>query len=596
MRLNFDQIPKMLSDRRQWVLWKMAMRGNDLTKVPFQPNGDPAKSNDASTWCSFEEAKDAFVSGTWTGVGFEFSGDDGLCGIDLDGCRNEKTGQVSEWAREIILALDSYAEVSPSKTGVKIFVLGKNPFNSGKKKPVQAVKVNDKEPAIEIYDRGRYFAVTGWRLQGPTEPQHRGEQLQWLAEKYWPEQKEQPFIRDFYSSTSVVERARKYLAKISPAVSGQGGHNVTFHAACVLVMGFGLSDDESLSLLREWNQSCQPPWSERELIHKITSAQKQPGERCYLRNVQPERWQQVRVPEYKSPPSKPEPKLTTIVDAAEKFIEKLRSGPCETIKLGIPDLDSAIGGVERGELVVIAARPSHGKSAVALQCAHNWTANGMNCLIISEEMSALALGKRSLQFISETPSEYWHSSIDSLTQELSEYSTDRASCYIAEGCGTTEAAIEQIESAVENKHVECVVVDYAQLLRSPGKTRYEQVTNTSLALRQVTSKHNLVLIMLCQMSRQIEARPKFVPVMSDIKETGQLEQDADVILFLVWPHRIDSKQPAHEFIFYVAKNRNRAIAKSTVICRFDPSRQRVLQQMASDMPNYEDSFDSQNWN
>lgn len=82
----------------------------------------------------------------------------------------------------------------------------------------------------------------------------------------------------------VGERARKYLAKIPAAVSGQGGHDQTFHAACKLVQGFALERGPALSLLAEWNQSCQPPWSDHELEHKIDSALKQSGERGYLLN------------------------------------------------------------------------------------------------------------------------------------------------------------------------------------------------------------------------------------------------------------------------------------------------------------------------
>jgi hypothetical protein len=80
----------------------------------------------------------------------------------------------------------------------------------------------------------------------------------------------------------IVNRARKYLAKMPPAVSGQGGHNKTFQAACTLVLGFGLGQSQSLALLSEWNQRCDPPWSEKELEHKIDDANKQPGWRGYL--------------------------------------------------------------------------------------------------------------------------------------------------------------------------------------------------------------------------------------------------------------------------------------------------------------------------
>jgi len=80
----------------------------------------------------------------------------------------------------------------------------------------------------------------------------------------------------------VVARARKYLAKIPGAISGSGGHNHTFHTACILVCGFSLDAAQALELMREWNDKCEPPWSDGELEHKITGALKTSGERGYL--------------------------------------------------------------------------------------------------------------------------------------------------------------------------------------------------------------------------------------------------------------------------------------------------------------------------
>ena len=71
---------------------------------------------------------------------------------------------------------------------------------------------------------------------------------------------------------NVIERARRYVAKCPFAVSGQGGHNATFHVAAVLVHGFALGEADALALLHEWNGSCVPPWSESDLRHKIKSA------------------------------------------------------------------------------------------------------------------------------------------------------------------------------------------------------------------------------------------------------------------------------------------------------------------------------------
>ena len=74
------------------------------------------------------------------------------------------------------------------------------------------------------------------------------------------------------TTTNIIERARKYIGKCPSAISGQRGHDATFYVACVLVNGFALDEPDALALLREWNQSCLPPWSEQELVHKITSA------------------------------------------------------------------------------------------------------------------------------------------------------------------------------------------------------------------------------------------------------------------------------------------------------------------------------------
>ena len=71
---------------------------------------------------------------------------------------------------------------------------------------------------------------------------------------------------------SVIERARRYVAQVPGAISGSGGHNQTFAVACALVHGFALAENEAQALLREYNQRCQPSWSERDLVHKITSA------------------------------------------------------------------------------------------------------------------------------------------------------------------------------------------------------------------------------------------------------------------------------------------------------------------------------------
>ena len=74
------------------------------------------------------------------------------------------------------------------------------------------------------------------------------------------------------SRVDIIERARRYLAHVEPAVAGQHGDVHTFRICCRIVRGFALSDDDALTVLGEWNARCNPPWSERELSDKILRA------------------------------------------------------------------------------------------------------------------------------------------------------------------------------------------------------------------------------------------------------------------------------------------------------------------------------------
>ena len=83
-----------------------------------------------------------------------------------------------------------------------------------------------------------------------------------------------PTVRRPSAAVTAVERARSFLQRVEPAVSGQRGDLLTFRACCRIVRGFDLSDDEALNALTEWNARCQPPWSEHELRQKVVNARK----------------------------------------------------------------------------------------------------------------------------------------------------------------------------------------------------------------------------------------------------------------------------------------------------------------------------------
>src|SRR5215218_9880430 len=100
-----DNIPTRFTERPQWVVWKLEKRPgeNKPTKIPYIAGGvGRASSTDLMTWCTFEEAVKALETGRYDGIGFVFCSGDEFVGIDVDKCRNPETGEIEEWAREII--------------------------------------------------------------------------------------------------------------------------------------------------------------------------------------------------------------------------------------------------------------------------------------------------------------------------------------------------------------------------------------------------------------------------------------------------------------------------------------------------------------
>lgn len=148
-------VPGELKARPQWVTWRSERRGGKPTKVPYAPTtGRRASTTDASTWAGFDAAFRAWRRGDgYDGVGFVFSNTDPYCGVDLDDCLDD-AGDLATVAMKIVQGLDSYTEISPSGRGVKLFLRATLPPGGNRK------------GKVEIYDRGRYFTVTGDHLAG----------------------------------------------------------------------------------------------------------------------------------------------------------------------------------------------------------------------------------------------------------------------------------------------------------------------------------------------------------------------------------------------------------------------------------------------
>lgn len=162
---NFNDIPSELRNMPNWILWKAEERDNGkVTKIPYQIDGNEARSNDPRTWSTFQTAAKFYTQSNADGIGFVFSRRDNFVGVDIDGCvtysiEDEKRENpiISDFAKEIIEMMDSYTEFSVSGTGIHIIVRGSLPQSicgTGRK---------NSKLGLEIYQHGRYFTMTGNR-------------------------------------------------------------------------------------------------------------------------------------------------------------------------------------------------------------------------------------------------------------------------------------------------------------------------------------------------------------------------------------------------------------------------------------------------
>ncbi len=276
--LDPNAVPAVLRERSQWVAWRYVLRkeGVKPTKVPYQPNGEPAKSDDPSTWVSFDEAVAAWrADPSLAGIGYVFSADDPFTGIDLD--RSVVDGQLIPGARAIVDAFATFTEVSPSGQGVKLILIGRKPEGAGcAKKHVDGIA------SVEVYDKLRYFTITGRHLDGtPSAIEERQERLDALCARLWPKRRERqapaPVAeRGRHENIDMAVRERRcvaYLEKCPDAISGQGGHDATLHAACECFR-FGLDEDAVWRVMRWFNdrKTGGEAWTDRDLAHKIESA------------------------------------------------------------------------------------------------------------------------------------------------------------------------------------------------------------------------------------------------------------------------------------------------------------------------------------
>jgi putative DNA primase/helicase len=202
MNYNFTNIPVELRNTPQWILWRSEKRDGKKTKVPYQIDGNMARSNDKRSWSTFPTIIKYFKQGGYDGIGFMFSKDDQFIGIDIDGC--VKNRELNDLAKDIVNTVESYTEYSPSGEGIHIIAKGTLPLRgpgTGKKNPTVG---------LEVYRHGRYFTFTGDSLELNSEIVDRTEEFKSLFNKYLEEKPKH--------SPKKIERSDKQILSDLPNI------------------------------------------------------------------------------------------------------------------------------------------------------------------------------------------------------------------------------------------------------------------------------------------------------------------------------------------------------------------------------------------
>lgn len=212
------------------------------------------------------------------------------------------------------------------------------------------------------------------------------------------------------------------------------------------------------------------------------------------------------------------------------------------IPTGYRDLDNLLSGLQPADLVIIAARPSMGKTAFALNIAENIAKNQKSVGIISLEMSKEQLVER--MFCSLLGVDSWKMRTGKLTDEdfariggiMDELNSMKL--FIDDSVGGSIAELRAKARRLQMEHgLDLLIVDYLQLM-SAGKAnfgqtnRVQEISEISRALKSLARELHLPVIALSQLSRAVELRPSKVPQLSDLRESGAIEQDADVVMML----------------------------------------------------------------
>ena len=305
----------------------------------------------------------------------------------------------------------------------------------------------------------------------------------------------------------------KLTTLLAGVVSGSRDDTCTRLAGYLL--GKGIPQDAVEIILQRWALDCEPPLEPESVTKCVASIARKEGE-------------------HDGPPS-------GIADIVAQAMAEVFAPPERRPQPGatkLAGLDSLLGGgVYPGEYVIMGGRPSIGKTAGALQFARQRTKVNDGVLFVSLEMTKVALVRRLLSQEGQVDAEAIKTGkLDEIQTAVLQVAAARLSklpMWITTDVETPEQLVSALDD-FEPGQLSMVVVDYLQLMNTADYTRdsRQRVEQVSKALKRITIKYNIAMVVLSSLSRPPKASPNWEPSLSDLRESGELEHDADIVWLL----------------------------------------------------------------
>ena len=343
-----------MKDLRQWLCWRIEERDGKPTKVPYSPaTGKRADSTLPDTWSGYQEAVRTCKEKGYSGIGFVFTPEDDLCGVDLDKCLDQDTGEIESWAREVIEELNSYTEISPSGKGVHVLVKATLPAGRNRK------------GRFETYDRDRYFTVTGKHLAGtPQTIEGRQEELRAIIRRVFGEESTNghakpvaasELVDNGLSDSEVIQKAlaasngERFSRLWNGDTQEYGSHSEADLALCGMLAFWTGGDSTRIDTLFRQSGLYREKWNRKDYRNRtITEALS--GKTEF----------------YKAP------KSVKLADGTERKVEELRPEEIGRLLSGVePEEVSWLwpSWLALGKLALVDGDPGLGKSAMTLDLA-----------------------------------------------------------------------------------------------------------------------------------------------------------------------------------------------------------------------------------